>query len=100
MLKGKVGSTTTVNSYKEVRSITATAISRLCIDNSWYIKGNNDDYGKLIKDKVLVKHSLSSNDIVEIARDIVSHSYIKEPDPISFVATKLVGVSQSAFSAC
>lgn len=53
-------------------------VARLCIRKGWYTKGNNNDYGKLLKyiDSLWGK-TITDNVVKKIAMDIYDHSDIK-----------------------
>ena len=64
--------------YKEIRKISAIALRQLCVDHDWYTAGDNDEYDHLLHTLAADKENLSSEDIVEIAEDIMTHSKIRK----------------------
>lgn len=60
--------------YKEIRKISADSIRNLCVTKNWYTKGTNEDYRHLLVDLVDNKEDITTEDIVEIAQDIMEHS--------------------------
>lgn len=58
--------------YIEKRYISVDSLRTACIRYGWYTAGNNDEYSRLLKSvdcKVI-----TTDDIVEIAMDIVEHT--------------------------
>lgn len=58
--------------YIEKRYLSADELRRTCIAHGWYTAGNNDQYSRLLQsvnDKVI-----TTDDIFEIATDIIEHS--------------------------
>lgn len=66
--------------YKEVRYITAEKLRALCIEEDWYTGGDNDDYRHLLFDLAGHKENIITDDIVEIASDIIEHSDLSSND--------------------
>lgn len=64
----------TMNRYKEIRTLTAYNLRELCIRQNWYTCGDNDEYEHLLYDLAANKPNLTTEDIIEIAEDIVAHS--------------------------
>lgn len=62
--------------YKEKRTLSAENLRNLCIKNHWYTKGNCEEYEHLLYDLAENKRHLATNDIIEIAEDIIAHSEI------------------------
>lgn len=60
--------------YKEIRKISADSIRNLCVTKNWYTKGTNEDYRHLLVDLVDNKENITTEDIVEIAQNIMDHS--------------------------
>ena len=60
---------------KESRVLYSDSVRRLCIDNDWYTRGNNEDYKKLL-DYVASKRTFTLNDIKKVAINIYNHSDI------------------------
>ena len=60
--------------YSEVRKISADNLRGLCIRQNWYTNGDNEEYGHLLFDLAANKDNVTTDDIVEIAQDIIDHS--------------------------
>ena len=58
--------------YKEVRRLTSTDLRALCIRENLYTGGTLRDYDNLIA--ITEKENITTDDIVEIATDIIEHS--------------------------
>ena len=58
--------------YKEVRRLTSTDLRALCIREDWYTGGTNEEYYNLMQ--MTEKENITTDDIVEIATDIIEHS--------------------------
>lgn len=58
--------------YKEVRQLSASDLRALCIEENWYTGGTNEEYYNLMTKTE--KENITTDDIVEIAGDIVEHS--------------------------
>lgn len=65
-----------VYGYKEIRKISAASLRNLCIEKNWYTKGDSDDYRHLLLVRADYKENITTEDIEEIARDIIEHSDI------------------------
>ena len=61
------------NTYKEIRRISADKIIGICIRQDWYTRGTNEEYERMLS-TASEKENLSTEDIVEIATDILEHS--------------------------
>lgn len=74
--------------YKETRTLSAEDLRNLCIKNHWYTKGTCEEYSHLLYDLAENKEHLTTDDIIEIAEDIVAHSEIDDDsiEDISIVA--------------
>ena len=66
--------------YKEVRTISADRLRKLCIDHDWYTGGTNEEYSHLLFDMAGDKENITTDDIVEITSDIIEHSKIDNED--------------------
>lgn len=62
--------------YVEVRKLYADNLRSLCISKNWYTRGNVSEYENLFS--MCDKENITTDDIVEIATDIMSHSYDPE----------------------
>lgn len=60
--------------YREVRKIRVDDLRNLCIKNRWYTRGDNAAYNHLLNDLAGNKENITTEDIVEIAKDILEHS--------------------------
>lgn len=60
--------------YREIRKIHADSLRNLCIAKNWYTKGNNTEYYHLLHGMAEEKENITTDDIVEIAQDIIEHS--------------------------
>ncbi len=60
--------------YKEIRTISADSLRRLCDSKDWYTAGTLVEYEHLLLDLAENKGNLSTADIIKIAADIVEHS--------------------------
>lgn len=58
--------------YKEVRRLHSTDLRALCIRENWYTGGTNEEYANLME--MTKKDNITTDDIVEIATDIIEHS--------------------------
>ena len=58
--------------YKEIRTLTRTDLRGLCIMEDWYTGGTCEEYANLLD--MTGKENITSDDIVEIATDIIEHS--------------------------
>lgn len=62
----------------ERRVIYYDDLRQLCISNNWYTKGDCNSYSKMLSKAG--KSNITTNDIVEIAKDIYSHSNLQDMD--------------------
>lgn len=60
--------------YREVRRIFAKDLRELCIRNNWYTRGDCKAYSHLLNELAHEKENITTDDIVEIAQDILEHS--------------------------
>lgn len=60
--------------YREIRKIRGDDLRNLCIANCWYTRGDNAAYNHLLNDLAGDKENITTDDIVEIAMDILKHS--------------------------
>lgn len=60
--------------YREVRRIYSEELRELCIKNRWYTKGTAAEYAHLLNELAHEKENITTDDIVEIAQDVVEHS--------------------------
>lgn len=59
--------------YKEVRLLSGIDLMGLCIREGWYTGGTNEEYADLLNKTDSIEN-ITTDDIVEIASDIVEHS--------------------------
>lgn len=59
--------------YSEVRKLISVDLRLLCINEQWYTRGNSDEYYELLQ-SVDKMENVTTDNIVEIATDIYSHS--------------------------
>lgn len=60
--------------YREVRKIREDDLRNLCVAKHWYTRGDNAAYNHLLSDLADRKENITTDDIVEIAMDILEHS--------------------------
>lgn len=60
--------------FREVRKIRDESLRALCIKNDWYTRGNIEEYEHLLFDLADDKENVTTDDICEIAQDIIYHS--------------------------
>lgn len=63
--------------YKEIRVLGAMSLRGLCIEKNWYTCGTCKEYDNLLS--MADRENITTDDIVEIATDIMEHSKI-HPD--------------------
>nr|DAY58864.1 MAG TPA: hypothetical protein [Caudoviricetes sp.] len=79
--------------YKVVRRLTSDALRALCIERAWYTNGNNEEYSNMLaKTK---KEDITSDDIVEIATDIIKHSSNLSLEDFIYVCNEILKKSYS-----
>lgn len=81
--------------YREVRRISADSLRELCIAKRWYTRGDCGEYENLLYDLADGKENISTDDIVEIAQDIVNHSETNQE--LTSVCFDLVRISVTFF---
>ncbi len=64
--------------YNEFRRLSAGSLRNLCVRMNWYTAGDNDEYGHLLYDLAEHKVNLSTEDIIEIAKDIYKHTALED----------------------
>lgn len=67
--------------YKIYRLLSMEKLRNLCIQRDWYTKGDNGEYSNMLN--MTNRGILTSDDIVEIALDIVAHSDLQADDLIN-----------------
>ncbi len=83
--------------YKEIRKIYADTLRQLCINRNWYTNGDNDDYSHLLYDLANDKDNLSTEDIIEIAEDIMEHSRLSVDYIIEDIAFEVACIANVFF---
>lgn len=63
-----------MSEWVEERRLTWSNLMELCIRQHWYTSGSNDDYEKLCASLCGGRRDLSTDAIIEIAKDIAAHS--------------------------
>ena len=58
--------------YIEKRYLLSDDLRKTCITHGWYTAGNNDEYSRLLES--VNGKVITTDDIVEIATDIIEHS--------------------------
>lgn len=76
--------------YKEVRRLYSDALRGLCIAKNWYTKGNCDEYMNLLN--MCDKENITTDDIVEIATDIMKHSSDRAERPLTSYAFEVARI--------
>lgn len=71
--------------YKEIRTLSAMNLRNLCIRESWYTRGTNDEYDHLL-DLAADKENLTTADIIAIAEDIAAHSNLIDGQTVESIA--------------
>lgn len=79
--------------YKEVRTISADRLRKLCIEHDWYTRGDNEEYRHLLDDTAGDKENITTEDIVEITRDIIEHSKIEDDYQFEDVAFAVANIA-------
>lgn len=78
--------------YKIRRTLCTENLRILCIKNDWYRCGDNDDYAHMLNKAK--KGNITSNDIVSIARDIITHSNLTSDD-LLWVCDEILSITRS-----
>ena len=58
--------------YKVIRRLSSDALRTLCLERAWFTEGDNEEYNKMLANGQ--KEDITSDDIVEIANDIIEHT--------------------------
>lgn len=64
----------TTKKFKEIRRIHVDEVRQLCIDYGYYTLGTSEDYDHLLNDLCAIEKVIGTEQLQEIAEDIVSHS--------------------------
>lgn len=78
--------------YKVVRKLTMASLRSLCVEKEWYTSGDNDEYSNMLA--MSNKDDITSDDIVEIATDIIEHSDLSLDD-FTYVCDEILRKSYS-----
>ena len=62
--------------YKTIRKLLVDDLRELCIKKNWYTRGDTDEFHNMLN--MAKKDDITSDDIVDIASDIIEHSNINE----------------------
>lgn len=81
--------------YKEVRVLGRETLRMLCIERRWYTKGTNEEYETVLK--MASKDNITTDDIVEIATDIVEHSNLATYEEFTDVCNAIVNKCHTFF---
>lgn len=81
--------------YFERRIICPDDLRNYCIKNQFYTKGDCASYEKLLG--MCKKFHFSTNDLVEMAEDILSHSVVEESYDLSCLLYDLCEISHTIF---
>lgn len=76
--------------YKEIRKLSADALRSLCIRNNWYTMGDNKEYEYLLS--MCDNENITTDNIVEIATDIMEHSIDKSIRPFTSYAFEVARI--------
>lgn len=69
--------------YKEIRKISAMSLRELCIEKGWYTGGTVEEYCNLLS--MTERENITTDDIVEIATDIIEHSTLHTDETFTSV---------------
>lgn len=85
--------------YKEIRKLDFYDLRKLCIKRDWYTGGNNDEYHNMLQ--MAKKENITTDDIVEIATDIYSHSQLEDgysmKEHIENICFEIAGICNTFF---
>lgn len=84
------------NGYIEERKMFADDLRRLCIRNNWFTRGNNDEYDTFLN--MAKKENITTDDIVELAEQIIEHSELAEEETITSIMFELASICHSLFA--
>lgn len=79
--------------YKVIRKLTMASLRSLCVEKEWYTNGDNDEYSHMLN--MTKKEDITSDDIVEIATDIIEHSSNLSLDDFTYVCDEILKKSYS-----
>jgi len=83
---------------KEVRLLAPFKLRNLCIKNSWYTKGTNDEYDHLLRELTHGgREHMTTEDIEAVASDIMAHSVIDDEQDILSVMWSVNEVCNTVF---
>lgn len=75
--------------YKEIRTLSSISLRELCIAEGWYTGGTNEEYENLLY--MTNKDTITTDDIVEMATDIIEHSQSAIDDYMKLAGLTLSG---------
>lgn len=81
--------------YKIHRLLRMEKLRGLCVEKGWYTNGDNEEYSHMLN--MVNKDNLTSDDIIEIALDIIAHSDL-ESDDLLIVCDDILGRTFSFMS--
>lgn len=84
------------NGYTEERKMFADDLRRLCIRNNWFTRGNNDEYNTFLN--MAKKENITTDDIVELAEQIIEHSNLAEGETMTNIMFELASICHSLFA--
>ena len=84
--------------YKEVRVLGAMQLRGLCIEKDWYTKGTNREYSALLE--MANRENITTDDIVEMATDIMEHSEINPEMEITDIMFAIARKCTTCFHEC
>lgn len=74
--------------YKLVRRLTKASLRSICVEREWYTNGDNEEYSNMLA--MTMKEDITSDDIVEIATDIIEHSDNLSLDDFIYVCDEIL----------
>ena len=89
-----------MSTYKETRTLSASALRSLCIREDWYTHGDNEEYDHLLQDLAAGKPHLGTADIVAIAEDIAAHTSPDKHWTVEEIAFEVARACHVTFERC
>lgn len=80
------------NPYKIYRILGMGQLRALCVQRNWYTQGDNAEYSHMLN--MANKSNLTSDDILEIALDIIAHSDLESNELLN-VCDAILGCTYS-----
>lgn len=81
---------------KETRQLHIIDLRKLCHNEKWYFLGTNSEYQAMLE-SVQNKETITTNDLVEIAKNIIEHSDNVTMNEITNVLFKLGTICTTFF---